>query len=48
MGWTERHRYRNCFEAAKFELPLKGVKVQWVPDEEELERIKNLLREVIK
>jgi len=38
----------NILEAAKFELPIKGLKVQWVPDAFELEELKNKIREVIK
>jgi len=34
----------NILEAAKFELPVKGLKIQWVPDETELEELKDKLR----
>ena len=34
----------NILEAAKFELPLKGLKLQWVPDEEELKELKERLK----
>lgn len=38
----------NILEASKFELPIKGLKVQWVPDDSELDELKCKIREVIK
>lgn len=38
----------NILEASKFELPVKGLKTQWVPDMAELDDLKNKIREVIK
>jgi flavorubredoxin len=38
----------NILEAAKFELPVKGLKIQWVPDDKELTELKNKIREAIK
>lgn len=38
----------NILEAAKFELPLKGLKIQWVPDDKELIELKNKIREAVK
>ena len=38
----------NILEAVKFELPVKGLKVQWVPDDKELAELKNKIKEVIK
>jgi flavorubredoxin len=38
----------NILETAKFELPIKGLKVQWVPDDKELVELKNKIKEVIK
>lgn len=37
----------NIMEAAKFELPLKGLKIQWVPDNKELVELKEKIRRVI-
>ena len=49
-GWNGQSisDIENILEAAKFELPIKGLKVQWVPDAFELEELKNKIREVIK
>jgi flavorubredoxin len=38
----------NVLEVAKFELPVKGLKAQWVPDVSELDEIKNKIRGAIK
>ncbi len=38
----------NIMETAKFELPLKGLKIQWVPDDKELTELKNKIRGIIK
>ena len=38
----------NILEAAKFELPVKGLKIQWVPDDKELAELKNKIKEVVK
>ena len=37
----------NILEAAKFELPVRGLKAQWVPDALELEELKNKIRGAI-
>jgi flavorubredoxin len=34
----------NILEQAKFELPIKGLKIQWVPDEDELKDLKERLK----
>ncbi|MEK6732215.1 MAG: FprA family A-type flavoprotein [Candidatus Omnitrophota bacterium] len=34
----------NILEASKFELLIKGLKIQWVPDAAELEELKNKLK----
>jgi flavorubredoxin len=38
----------NILEASKFELPVKGLKVQWVPDEIELASLKEKVSSVIR
>ena len=38
----------NILEQAKFELPIKGLKAQWVPDEAELNELKNKIGGIIK
>ena len=38
----------NILEAAKFQLPVKGLKIQWVPDEIELTSLKEKVSSVIK
>ena len=38
----------NILEAAKFELPIKGLKAQWVPDDSELTELKEKISSVIK
>jgi len=38
----------NILEACKFEVPVKGLKTQWVPDEKELFELKNKIKEAIK
>ena len=37
----------NILEAAKFELPVKGLKIQWVPDDKELVELKNKIKEAV-
>jgi len=37
----------NIMEGAKFELPAKGLKIQWVPDDKELVELKNKIRGAI-
>ncbi|MFA5388189.1 MAG: FprA family A-type flavoprotein [Candidatus Omnitrophota bacterium] len=37
----------NILEAAKFELPVKGLKIQWIPDDNELTELKNKVRGVV-
>lgn len=45
-GWGGQsiNDIENILEADKFELPVKGLKVQWVPDEEELKDLKERLK----
>ena len=38
----------NILEIGKFEVPVKGLKVQWVPDVLEIDELKNKIREAIK
>ncbi|MDO8602860.1 MAG: FprA family A-type flavoprotein [Candidatus Omnitrophota bacterium] len=38
----------NILDAAKFELPVKGLKIQWVPDDKELIELKNKIKEAVK
>ena len=38
----------NIMEGAKFELPVKGLKVQWVPDDKEIVELKSKIKEVVK
>jgi len=37
----------KIFEACKFEQPLKGLKIQYVPDESELEELKQKIRRAL-
>jgi len=37
----------NIMEQAKFELPVKGLKIQWVPDDKELVELKNKVKEAV-
>jgi len=37
----------NVMEASKFELPLKGLKAQWVPDDRELIELTNKIKEAV-
>jgi len=38
----------NILEASKFELPLRGLKVQWVPDEAELILLREKINDIIR
>ncbi|MDP2911506.1 MAG: FprA family A-type flavoprotein [Candidatus Omnitrophota bacterium] len=49
-GWGGQsiNDIENILEQAKFELPVKGLKAQWVPDEVELISLKEKINDIIK
>ena len=49
-GWGGQsiNDIENILEQAKFELPVKGLKAQWVPDDKELTELINKVKEAIK
>lgn len=49
-GWGGQSigEIENVFEACKFHVPLKGLKMQYVPDEEELKELKEKIKSTIK
>ena len=38
----------NILEAGKFEVQIKGVRIQWVPDDKEIVELKDKVKEVVK
>ncbi len=48
-GWGGQSvgEIEKIFEACKFEQPLKGLKIQYVPDESELEELKQKIRRAL-
>lgn len=48
-GWGGQSigEIENVFESCKFQVPLKGLKLQYVPDEKELSEFKSKIRETI-
>lgn len=49
-GWGGQSigEIENIFEACKFQVPLKGLKMQYVPDKEELRELKEKIKNIIK
>ncbi len=49
FGWGGQSipEIESVFESCKFEVPLKGLKLQYVPDEEEIKEFKNKLKSVL-
>ncbi|MDP8229694.1 MAG: FprA family A-type flavoprotein [Candidatus Gorgyraea atricola] len=48
-GWGGQSigEIEKIFEACKFEQPLKGLKIQYIPDDKELEELKQKIREAL-
>ncbi|MFC1624462.1 FprA family A-type flavoprotein [Candidatus Omnitrophota bacterium] len=48
-GWGGQSigEIEKIFEGCKFEVPIKGLKIQYVPDEDELDGLKNKIRSIL-
>ncbi|MFA4991214.1 MAG: FprA family A-type flavoprotein [Candidatus Omnitrophota bacterium] len=48
-GWGGQSvaEIENILEASKFSVPVKGLKIQYVPDDSELEQLKNKIKEAL-
>jgi flavorubredoxin len=48
-GWGGQsvQEIENVFESCRFDLPVRGLKLQYIPDEKDLEDFKNKIRAVL-